>query len=351
MRQAPKLLIKFLLLLIFMLARNIALAEEKVLNVYTWANYLPDSVIQRFEKETGIRINCSTYVNNEVLYAKLKANPESDYDIVMPSTYFIGRMKDQNLIQKIDKSKLTHFKNINPIFLNKEYDVFNEYNIPYLWTATGIAINQKYHPSISKMTSWQNFWDPQYKDQLLILDDTREVFSVALMTLGFSINDTQAVHIKEAFKKLKMLMKNIKLFNTEIQRAIYLDEDVTIGMGWNGDIYLVREQNPNLQFIYPTEGFIIALDCIAIPKGAKHVDYAHEFIDFVLRADIAKEIALESGFSTANIAAIHLLPEQVRLDPILYPDADTMKRGQILMGVGKEAQLYEKYFELLKLEE
>ncbi len=343
-------MIRISLLFILMLIGGSIKAEEKILNVYTWSDYLPESVIQKFEQKTGIRINHSTYINNEVLYAKLKTNPDAGYDIIMPSTYFISRMRDQGLIQKIDKSKLTNLKNVNPIFLNKEYDLNNEYSIPYLWTATGIAINKKYH-TINKINSWQNFWDPQYKDRLLVLDDPREIFSIALMTLGFSVNDAHPDHLKEAFKKLKALMRNIKLFNTEIQRAIYLDEDITIGMGWNGDIYLVKEQNPNLNFIYPKEGFIVALDCIAIPKGAKHVEYAHQFIDFVLQDLIAKEIALESGFSSANLAAVYLLPEEVRFNPILYPDPKVMERAQFLTDVGEAARLYEKYFELLKLEE
>ena len=343
--------LKYFILGIFFFISVSATAEEKVLNIYTWSDYLPESVIKQFEKETGIRINHSTYVNNEVLYAKLKANPEAGYDIVMPSTYFVSRMRDQDLLQKIDKSRLTNLKNINPIFLNKEYDLHDDYSIPYLWTATGIVVNKKYHPSYHQINSWENFWETQYKDQLLILDDTREIFSVALMTLGFSVNDTNSVHLNEAFKKLKSLMKNIKLFNTEIQRAIYLDEDITIGMGWNGDISLVKAQNPNLHFIYPKEGFIIALDCITIPKGAKHVDYAHQFIDFVLRDVIAKEIALTSGFSTANLAATQLMPEAIRANPILYPDAKTLKRGHFLTNVGSSAPLYEKYFERLKLEE
>jgi len=353
MKQSSAFLIKlfFLFIPVFIVGNgDIVKAEEKILNIYTWADYLPQSVIQQFEKKTGIHVNHSTYINNEVLYAKIKANPDAGYDIIMPSAYFVNRMKNQELIQKIDKSKLVNFKNINPIFLHREYDLNNEYSIPYLWTATGIVINKKYHPS-HQITSWENFWHPQYKDQLLILNDAREVFSVALMTLGFSVNEVLPERLKESFKKLKVLMRNIKLFNTEIQRAIYLDEDVTMGMGWNGDAYLVAEQNPNLYFVYPKEGFIIALDCITIPKGAKHVEYAHQFIDFVLQAAVAQDIALKSGFSTANLAAMRLLPEKVRLNPILYPDAQTLERAQFLIDVGGAAKIYEKYFELLKLEE
>lgn len=338
----------FLFLLLFF--SEVVLAADNILNVYTWAGYLSDAVIRQFETETGIRVNVATYVNNEVLYAKLKANPESGYDIIMPSSYFISRMIRQGLIQKIDHSKLAHDQNIDPIFLNKEHDPKNEYSIPYLWNGTGIAFNTRYHAP-QHVKTWQDLWQPRYRDQLLVLDDTRECFSMALIALGYSINDQDPNHIKAAFEKLKALMPNIKLFNMDAQRSIYLDEDITIGMGLNGDIFLASEQNPSLQFIYPNEGFVITLDSIAIPLGAKHVENAHRFIDFVLRAEIAKQITLESGFSTPNSAAKKLLPKEIRTNPILYPNAAILKRGQFQTDVGEAASLYEKYFERLKLEQ
>lgn len=327
-----------------------ASAADNVLNLYGWAGYLSDSVISQFETETGIRVNYATYVNNEVLYAKLKANPDAGYDIIMPSSYFIGRMQKQGLIQKIDHAKLANYRNIDPVFLGKEHDPKNEYSIPYLWNGTGIAYNTRYH-ALKSVNTWQDFWLPRYKDQLLLIDDTRECFAMALIALDYSVNDKDPEHIKAAFEKLKALMPNIKLFNMDAQRSIYLDEDITVGMGLNGDIFLAKQQNPYLQFIYPKEGFVITLDSLAIPVGAKHVENAHRFIDFVLRPEIAKQITLESGFSTPNMAAKELLSIQVRTDPILYPDAAILKKGQFLTDVAEAAPLYEKYFERLKLEQ
>lgn len=340
-----------ILILCKLLTINTAVcANDKVLNVYAWSGYLSGRIIQLFEKQSGIRVNHSTFLSNEVLYAKLKANPDSRYDVIMPSTYFINKMIKQNLLQKLDKTKLNNFKNINPIFLNKEYDQNNDYSIPYLYNSTGIAINTKYHPKFKKNPEilWKDLWDPQYKDQLLIFDDTRETFAMALMKLGYSINDTDPQHIKEAFQELKLLMPNIKLFNTAGQRSIYLDEDISMGMGWNGDIYLASKDNSNVTMIYPKDGFLIALDCLAIPKNAKHIAYAHQFINFLLDATIAKDIALLSGFSTANLAGMNLLPEDIKTNPVVYPDHHVMQRSQILNDVGEANLIYEKYFELLR---
>ena len=115
--------------------------EEKVLNVYNWANALPEHLIRQFEQETGIQVNYSTYTSNEVLYAKLKASPKAGYDIVVPSTYFVDRMRKQDMLQKIETKKLKNFHYLDPSLLKQEHDPSNEYSIPYLWSSTGIAIN------------------------------------------------------------------------------------------------------------------------------------------------------------------------------------------------------------------
>ena len=338
------------ILIALLLKSFFVFAEEKILNVYSWASYIPESVIHEFEAETGIRVNHSTYPNNEVLYAKLKANPNAGYDVIVPSTYFINRMLKQDLLQKLDHKKIPNIRHIDPNFLQKNFDPKNDYSVPFLWNATGIVVNKKFHQH-DKIESWHDLWKTQYRDQLLILDDTRETFSAVLLSLGFSVNETNPDIIQKAYQKLKALKDNIKLFNLDTQRSIYLDEDITLGMAWNGDIFLAGLENPNLKFVFPSDGFIIALDNLAIPKNAKHVDYAHQFINFLLRPAVAKKVSLETGFSTANLGAIKLLPPEVRQSTVLYPDATTLKRGHLLEDVGDAAKLYEKYFELLKLEE
>lgn len=337
-----------IILFIFLLLITFNASAVEVLNIYNWSGYLPDEVARQFEKETGITIHYSTYDSNETLYAKLKADPGAAYDIVVPSTYFIDRMRRQEMLKKIDKSKITGFKNLNPDLLNKPYDPNNDYSIPYLWGTTGIVVNSKEFLPDS-ITSWEDLWKPIYKDQLLLLNDTREIFSMALLTLGYSVNETDPEYIKQAYEKLKLLMPNAKLFNGEAVQHIYLDEDVMLGMGWSGDIYLAARQEPAIKYIYPKEGFVIWVDSIAIPKGAKHIENAYKFINFVLRPDIAKKIGMGVGFASPNLAAVALMPVEVRTNPIIYPDRTTLNRGQFQDDVGTAANIYERYLELLKI--
>lgn len=341
-----------LLLGVFMLCLCFSQASlasvDKTLNIYNWSEYLPDDVLADFEKETGIHVNYSTYDSNETLYAKLKANPQAGYDIVVPSTYFIDRMIREKMLTPLDKKQLSNFKNLNPELLNKVFDAGNRYSIPYLSSSTGIAYNDLYFAKGS-IQSWADLWGDRFKDKLLILDDVREVFSMALLSLGYSPNSSNPQQIQTAYSVLVELLPNVKLFNDEAVKAIYIDEDATVGMAWSGDIYLANQDNPHIQFVYPKEGFVIALDSIVIPRHAPHIENAYLFINFVMRADIAARISQATGYMSPNLAAEALLPADVRNNRIIYPDQQTLKRGYFQTDAGDAAPLYEKYLEHLKI--
>jgi len=323
-------------------------ANDQVVNVYAWSGVIPDAIIQQFEKETGIKVNFSTYDSNEIMYAKLKASKNPGYDVIEPSSYYIDRMRRQGMLEKLNKAKLPHFKNLNPEFLNAKYDPKNEYSQPFIWGVTGIFLNKSYfHPG--SVTRWADIWDEKYVDRLMMLDDTREVFSMALKTLGYSVNDANPEHIKEAYLKLKELLPNIKIFTNAVL-SILIDEDANIGMAWNGDVYKSSKENSNLAFVYPKDGFVIWVDNFAIPKNAPHQDNAYKFLNFILRADIAKAIALDNNFPTPNLEAWKLLPADVKNNPIVYPSREVLHRGEFQTDVSDEAlNLYEKYWEQLKM--
>jgi spermidine/putrescine transport system substrate-binding protein len=335
----------FLLLLIFNLS---VFADDNILNVYNWSNYMPDDVIAQFEKETGIHINYSTYDGNDTLYAKLKADPNAGYDVIVPSSSFVDRMKKQNMLEKLDKSQLSNFKNMNPSLLGKAFDPNNDYSIPYLWGSTGIVVNKNYFDP-SKITRWSDLWKPEFQDKLLFHDEPHDVFSVALMVLGYPASDANPDHVYQAYLKLKELLPNIKLFNTDVAKVNYLDEDTIIGMGYSGDTYQAWKENPNLVYIYPEDGFVTWIDCLAIPKNAPHLNNAYKFLNFLMRSDIAAKISIELAYASPNRAALQYMPASMRNNPIIYPDAKTLARAQFETEPGTVNQLYEKYMEELKV--
>lgn len=344
-----KTILKFCLGLFFGCTINLSLAQQKILNIYIWGNYLPNEVIQQFTKETKIRVNIAEYDNNETMFAKLKASPQTGYDLVVPSSYYVERMAKQKMLQPLDKTKIPNISNLDPTLLKKHFDPNNDFSLPYLWGTTGIVVNTSYFPH-ANITKWEDLWQPQYNNQLMLLDDMREVFSIALLTLGYSINDTDPQHIKQAYLKLKALKNNVRLFNIDAVPNIYIDEDATIGMIWSGDCKLAQQENANLQYIYPQEGFAVWVDSIAIVRNAPHADNAHAFINFILRPEIAKAISLATGHSTPNTDARKLLPLEIQNNPVAYPDSKILSKGMFQEDISDNVlRIYNNYWEMLKI--
>jgi spermidine/putrescine transport system substrate-binding protein len=324
-------------------------AQEKVVNIYGWGGELPSFVLRQFTEETGIKVNLTTYANNETMYAKLSSAKKTGYDIVMPTSFFVAPMHRLGLLEKLDKIKLSNWKNLNPQLLNPSYDPGNQYTVPHIWGATGIFFNNNYYTQ-DQIKHWSDLWNKNYKNQLLLLDDARAVFNMGLLSLGYSVNDRDPEHIKAAFLKLKMLMKNVKVFSTDNAPSIMLDEDATIGLVLNGDTFKASQKNRNVKFVFPKEGFGIWVDNFSILKDAPHKDAAYAFINFILRADIAKAATLDTQFATANLAAKELLPAEIRNDTTIYPSEETLRHGEFQNAVDKKTlALYEKYWEELKM--
>lgn len=327
----------------------LANAANNVVNLYLWAGYIPPSVIQQFERESGIKVNLSTYENNEVMYAKLKATPAAGYDLILPSSNYVDRLRKEGMLVKLDKSLIPNFSNIIPSLLHTPQDPDSAYSAPFAWGTTGIFYNVKDY-SGDHIKRWADLWDDQFENKLMLLDDARDVFACALFILGYPVNDTNPAHIREAYLKLKKLMPNVKVFSSDMVNSILIDEDATVGMAWNGDVYKASEENPSIHYVYPAEGFVIWVDSFAIPKGAPHQAEAHAFINFINRPEIAERITLYTGFPTANLAGKLRLPAKIRDNAVAYPDKETLKRGQYITNTGDATlALIEKYWELLKM--
>lgn len=328
------------------LSLNAQSAEKLVF--YNWSEYIPEGVIERFSKETGIEVDYTTFESNEVMYSKLQLQKGKGYDVVVPSTYYIAKMGKEGLLQKMDHSKLTNIKNLNPALMNKEYDPDNQYSVPYLWGSTGIGINvEEVDPAT--ITGWADLWGPKWKNKLLLTDDMREVFHMALSINGHSANSTNADEIKQAYEKLRGLMPNVLVFNSDAPREPFMAGDVNLGMIWNGEVIMAQEENEDIQYIYPKEGAIFWVDSFAIPSGAANPAAAHKFIDFMLRPDIAKLATEEIGYATPNLAALKLLDKETRDNKTIFPDDETVANGEFQTDVGEEAlKLYNRYWEKLK---
>ncbi|MDR2884383.1 MAG: extracellular solute-binding protein [Deferribacteraceae bacterium] len=315
--------------------------------IYNWSEYMPDEVIAQFEKETGVSVVYSTYDSNELMYSKIKLQGGAGYDLIFPSTYYVSKMSKEGLLLEIDKSKLPNLKNLAPHLLNQPYDTGNKFSLPYLWGVSLLAFNDKY-AKVGEITSWADLWKPEFAGYVLLNNDVREVFQMALMRLGYSGNSTNEKEIEEAYNILTTLVPNVRVFNSDSPKQPFINEEVRVGLSWNGEVYNARLANEHIQYVYPKEGAIAWMDCLSIPKGAKNVDNVYKFIDFLMRPEIAAKIAEEFGYSTPNQAALAVMSEEFRNDHLTNPDENDLKNAQFQDDIGEAILIYEKYWEKLK---
>jgi len=326
------------------LAVSPANADEKnqPLVFMNWGPYVSSELIQQFTDETGIKVIYSTYESNETLYAKLKTHNQG-YDLVVPSTYFVAKMRDEGMLQKIDKSKITNFNKLDSNYLDKPYDPNNDYSIPHVVAITGLAVNTDlYDPA--QFQSWADLWSPELEGQVMLMDDTREVFHIALRKLGFSGNTTNSQEIDQAYQELVKLMPNVLVFNSDNPANPYLSGEVGVGMLWNGSAAAAQAEGLPLKLVFPKEGGIGWVDNFAISSGANNVDAAHKMIDFLLRPDIAEQISRSAGYLTA----VKESNDKFKHETALFPSQDDLDRVEWQDAVGEQTTRYENYFMKLK---
>lgn len=321
--------------------------NSKEVNVFNWSEYIPNEVLNQFEKETGIKVNYTTYDSNEAMYAKIKVLDGAGYDVIVPSTYYVDKLSKEGLLQKLDHAKLPNFSGFNPKLLHQNFDPENNYSIPFMWGTTAIGVNAKYiNPD--NVTSWKDLWNPAYKGKVMLQNDVREVFHVALHLLGFSGNTDNETQIKAAYEELQKLMPSVRLLNSDSPKVPFLNEEVNIGLMWSGEAFMANNENPNIKYIYPVEGAAIWADNFAIPSKAKNVENAYAFIDFISRPDISAKISNELGYSSPVLKAADYLDNETKNSSIVYPSDKQLENAEFQIDVGPAITIYEKYWEKLR---
>ena len=323
--------------------------EQQQLFLFNWGNYIDPELIKEFEAETGIQVVYETFDSNDAMEAKLKQGG-TRYDIVFPSESSITKLVNQNLLQKLDHSKIKGLENISPFLLNSPVDNGNQYTIPYFWGTVGIMVNTKYIDPESIQT-WSDLWKEDFKNKVLVLDGNREALGMALQSLGYSLNSKNENELHAAEVKLKELKPNVRaVLNEEIKTMMKLEE-APIGMGYSGDAAAVAEENPNVQYILPKDGSAVWTDNFAIAHTAVNVEGAYAFINFMLRPENAARNAAYVGYSTPNEKAKELMDPEVTSDETFYPSEDIINSLEHYEYLGNDwIQKYNEAFLDFKME-
>ena len=289
-----------IVLLLIMLFMSCSCSKKPVsqLNVLNWTSYIPDEVIHDFEKKYNIKVNYGTYSSNEELLAKISSSKEGTYDLIFPSDYMIEVMIERGLIEPLDKDKLENYDNINPLFLNQEYDPDNNYSLPFLMATTVLAINTE---NISDtIISYKDLLNPKYQNNIVLLDDQRIVIGAALQAFGYNMNDFDDDHLEDAYNFLMKLKNNVKAFDSDSPKTFLISKEVDIGLIWNAEGLLAQEENPNIKIVYPSDGYALSMDNYVLVKNCKNKDNAYLFIDYLLQDDVSQKIVEEYPYISTN---------------------------------------------------
>lgn len=315
------------------------------LNVYNWGDYIGETVLKDFEKETGIKVNYETFATNEDMYIKVKQGG-TKYDVIVPSDYMIARMIREGLLEKIDIKKLKNYPTLGKRFLGLQFDPKNEYSVPYMWGTFGILYNTK--KVTDPVDSWAILWNPKYKKQILMMDSVRDCLAVAFLRLGYSINSTNREELQKA-KELLIQQKPLVLaYVGDNGKDMMAAGEAALAMSWSGDAVTVQKQNPDLAYVIPQEGTNLWVDSLVIPKNAEHKEEALQFIDFLNRPEIAKRNAEFIGYATPNQKAFELLPHEVQKDPVAYPGTEVLQKYQVYIDIGSFLEEYNRAWTEIK---
>ena len=329
-----------LLLVVSMLPIHARAAENEI-TVYNWGQYISDGtddsmdVIAEFEKATGIKVHYMTFDSNESMYTKLKTGGAS-YDVIIPSDYMIAKLIEEDMLEPLDFSNIPNYAYIDEAFRNQAYDPENTYSVPYTWGTVGLIYNTQY-VSDEDAESWSCLWNSKYAGKLLMFDNPRDAFAIAQSMLGYSLNT-------EDFNELKncadLLAQQKPVLQAYVMDQIF--DKMQRGEAWAapyyaGDYLTMVEENPDLAFSHPKEGYNIFIDAMCIPKGCKNKAGAEAFINFLCDPEISAANLDYIGYSTPETAAKEYLDEEVTTSLVAYPDDETLARSESFAALSVEA--------------
>ena len=317
--------------------------EEKVLNVYNWADYIAEDTIKNFEKETGIKVRYDNFDSNEALHAKLIAG-KTGYDVVVPGSHFAKQQIEAGLLMKLDKSKLPNLKNLDPAIQAQlaKMDPGNEHIVDWMWGYTTVGINKdKVAKALGTMPMPENAWDlvfkPEYVSKLKgcgvsFLDTASEIMPIALKYIGKDPASKNADDYKAAGAMLKTIRPYVTRFAGS--GSDYIDQmakgQICAVVGWSGDIMIAKDKSAkakkpqNLEVLLPKTGGLLFFDVMAIPKDAKHPENAHKWINYIMKPEVHASLTNAVFYANPNKEALKFVDPALAKDKAVFPDADAL---------------------------
>lgn len=314
-----------------------AFAQDRVVNVFNWSDYIDDEILEEFTEETGIEVVYDVYDSNEMLETRLLAGG-SGYDIVVPTTTFLARQIEAGVHQKLDKSKLSNLDNMWDLVTERTavFDPENAYSVNYMWGTNGIGYNVEAvqeRLGTDTVDSWSVVFDPEIAEQFAdcgihFLDSPIEIFPAMLAYLGLDPNSTEPDDIAAAEEALLEVRPFIEKFHSSEYINALANGDICLAIGYSGDVFQARDRAAEadagitVEYAIPNEGAEMWFDQLVIPADADNVEEAHEFIDYLMRPEVIAKASNYVYYANGNEASQEFLVEDVINDPAIYPPAE-----------------------------
>lgn len=317
--------------LVFSLAAFGCAPARPRLNVFNWSSYVAPETVGDFAAEFGVRVRYSVYESNEEMLARVFSG-NSGWDVVFPTHYIVPPMVEQGLLAPLDHARLPNLQNLDPAFARPG---LLTHAVPYMWNATGILFNRKLQP---RPTAWADLWDPRFTGKITMLDDPAEVLAAALRKLGYSLNASDPAQLRAAQREALRQKPVLRAYlNSEVRDQVVAG-DVLAAQLWSTTAQQAIDAAPDLDFVYPREGFPVNLDCAVILRESPRQALAHDWINYLLRPRVSARVADSMRTATANLAAKRILPPATRDNPTLYPPPEVMARAEWFATLSASAQ-------------
>ena len=313
------------------------------IDVYNWGEYVANDSVnfldvnEDFEALTGIKVNYTLFSSNEELYTKLRSGG-TNYDVIVPSDYMIGKMINEGMLQKLDFENIPNYKYIDEKYKNENFDPNNEYSVPMYWGVVGIIYNTTMVDE-EDLSGWDILWNEKYADNMLMFSNSRDAFALALLDLGYDFNTTDQMEIEEAAGHLRAQKPLVQAYVMDEIYDKMEGGEAAVAPYYNGDAVLMMDVNEDLDFFIP-ENTSIFIDSMCIPTGAKNKEAAEMYINYMCESTVAAANSYYVGYSTPHMGAMELLDEELVENEIAYPDDEIIGSLDALLTLPAETSSF-----------
>lgn len=309
MKKAAAMILCFVLSLSVLAGCN-STKKNTTLNLYTWSDMFDPDVLEAFEKETGITINYTNFDYDETMLAKLEAANGGDYDLIIADDYIIETVIAEGLAQKLDRSKISNFGNINPLYQGQFYDPKDEYTVPY---GAGVQTIM-YNPAAvdKKITGYKDLWDAAFADNIAVTANYRVIIGMAEKILGYSYNTNDLSQIDAAGELLNQLAPNIRLIKDDNVQDDLISGEVSAAVMYTSQVTMAKLAKPDLEIVYPEEGIGFGIMGMFVPSKAPNAEAAYKFIDYILDPENSAKCFEWLGYYCTNSAADDLISDEYK---------------------------------------